>query len=182
MMRKGLLAALAGAAALMCAGQAAATTIFNVDFTIDGDQLTGVGPLPFGLPDNPGPISGSFTVDLSQLGSAPEHGAETLTAFNLQVGSQTITLADLDRSNSGFWFAPNGEPNDFILRVGGATLLSAGASFTDGVNYAYCNNCLTYTGMLQPGAIPEPASWAMMLLGFFGLGVATRMRRRWALA
>lgn len=29
-----------------------------------------------------------------------------------------------------------------------------------------------------PGAIPEPATWAMMLLGFFGMGTAIRSRRR----
>ena len=29
-----------------------------------------------------------------------------------------------------------------------------------------------------PGAVPEPATWAMMLLGFGGMGVALRRRRR----
>ncbi|HEY2357687.1 MAG TPA: PEPxxWA-CTERM sorting domain-containing protein, partial [Phenylobacterium sp.] len=28
------------------------------------------------------------------------------------------------------------------------------------------------------GGVPEPASWAMMILGFFGLGSALRARRR----
>jgi PEP-CTERM motif len=33
-----------------------------------------------------------------------------------------------------------------------------------------------------PGSVPEPASWALMILGFGGAGVAMRSRRRQALA
>ncbi|HEX2801739.1 MAG TPA: PEPxxWA-CTERM sorting domain-containing protein, partial [Phenylobacterium sp.] len=33
-----------------------------------------------------------------------------------------------------------------------------------------------------PTAIPEPASWALMIVGFLGTGVALRARRRAALA
>jgi len=28
-----------------------------------------------------------------------------------------------------------------------------------------------------PGGIPEPATWAMMITGFFGVGVALRRRK-----
>jgi hypothetical protein len=35
---------------------------------------------------------------------------------------------------------------------------------------------------LAAGAVPEPATWAMMLLGFGGIGVAMRRRRKDALA
>jgi hypothetical protein len=33
-----------------------------------------------------------------------------------------------------------------------------------------------------PGAVPEPATWAMMGIGFAGLGLAAYRRRRKALA
>ncbi len=32
-----------------------------------------------------------------------------------------------------------------------------------------------------PPGVPEPASWALMILGFGGIGAALRRRRRWAL-
>ncbi len=35
---------------------------------------------------------------------------------------------------------------------------------------------------VETGAVPEPATWAMMLLGFFGLGAAIRSRKSAALA
>jgi hypothetical protein len=41
---------------------------------------------------------------------------------------------------------------------------------------------LAFTLSGSPAGVPEPASWAMMLLGFFGLGGALRARRRMTLA
>ena len=35
----------------------------------------------------------------------------------------------------------------------------------------------TYTGQAQVAAVPEPSTWAMMLLGFGGIGIAMRKRR-----
>jgi hypothetical protein len=32
-------------------------------------------------------------------------------------------------------------------------------------------------GNFPPGAVPEPSTWAMMLMGFTGLGWLTHMRR-----
>lgn len=38
----------------------------------------------------------------------------------------------------------------------------------------------TATVVSVAGAVPEPATWALMLLGFGGIGVAMRRRRRFA--
>ena len=35
---------------------------------------------------------------------------------------------------------------------------------------------------LPPGAVPEPTTWALMILGFGGVGAAIRRRARIALA
>ena len=54
-------------------------------------------------------------------------------------------------------------------------LLGAAGNFTyDSTGFA-----LTVTGQdpAGGGAVPEPATWAMMLLGFFGMGSALRSRR-----
>ena len=44
----------------------------------------------------------------------------------------------------------------------------------------------TYSGTFNfgavPAAVPEPATWGMMLFGFAGIGMAIRRRRRPVLA
>ncbi|TAJ68649.1 MAG: PEP-CTERM sorting domain-containing protein [Phenylobacterium sp.] len=60
--------------------------------------------------------------------------------------------------------------------------LAAGqrVSFTLGAagNYTYDSTgfALTVIGA-DVGGVPEPATWAMMILGFFGMGAALRQRR-----
>ena len=41
---------------------------------------------------------------------------------------------------------------------------------------------IKYGGTTPVLAVPEPATWAMMLIGFGALGLVTRLRRRKALA
>ena len=54
---------------------------------------------------------------------------------------------------------------------------SAGVSFQSGVGALGVTHAFTLTSDAVP-AVPEPATWAMMLLGFAGIGVAMRRRRR----
>ncbi|MBT2186320.1 PEPxxWA-CTERM sorting domain-containing protein [Sphingobium sp. H33] len=52
-------------------------------------------------------------------------------------------------------------------------------TFTD--NYAPITTPPTGTnppGSPQPGAVPEPATWAMMIAGFGAVGAVTRRKRR----
>ena len=44
------------------------------------------------------------------------------------------------------------------------------------------DNLLITNGAEVCGAVPEPATWAMMILGFGALGSVARRRRRLALA
>ncbi len=56
------------------------------------------------------------------------------------------------------------------------------------VDFAIANTCengdnrCAFTRTVEGGAIPEPASWAMMLVGFGGLGAMLRRQRRRDLA
>jgi hypothetical protein len=50
---------------------------------------------------------------------------------------------------------------------------------TTNVNQAAVTSAI---GVGTPGAVPEPATWAMMLLGFGGIGMAMRRGRKPVLA
>ena len=43
---------------------------------------------------------------------------------------------------------------------------------TDGVGYGF------FGGNIELSTVPEPSTWAMMLIGFAGLGWLARLRRR----
>jgi hypothetical protein len=74
---------------------------------------------------------------------------------------------DVDPNASGF--------GGFVSHTG--PLLDGGT----GVDVAYKVTALGYLPTpvgVDNGGVPEPATWAMMMLGFGGLGAALRMRRR----
>ena len=87
---------------------------------------------------------------------------------------------------SGF-FTPTGTPNllnstvDYIVTGGTGRFLGATGTI-EGVGTLDRNpvrpiNNLALNGTLNLPAVPEPASWALMLFGFFGLGATLRRRR-----
>jgi hypothetical protein len=79
----------------------------------------------------------------------------------------TFDLGQIDpNAQSGFTLtAINGETINLF------TLLDVGGTVTDFEHYRID---------VAASAVPEPATWAMMLLGFIGLGFAFRSRRRLA--
>lgn len=139
-------------------------------------------------------LDGSSNVDL--IGAAYTNslfGATTTTLFGIDaftdalvrstnpnggvytnVGSLGLALTSTDLlgfdisgfSGAGF-FSVNDNFYGIDLGTGGATLIGGlGAQGITGITIA---------------AVPEPATWAMMLMGFAGVGVALRRRRRLAL-
>lgn len=60
--------------------------------------------------------------------------------------------------------------NDLAVGVGSYSLTTQGTS--SGLNGSYGGSI-----SFRPGAVPEPATWAMMLVGFGAMGVSMRRRR-----
>ena len=101
------------------------------------------------------------------------HDYPDLGTVALMVGGNTIFANGASPQGSGTWAdwtasytatgADAGGPISIVLTSGGAQ------SDWDNVR-------------LTSGAVPEPATWAMMLVGFGGLGAAMRSRRKQAAA
>ncbi len=118
--------------------------------------------------------TGTLTLDVT--GPLSLYSANTISSANLIAG-QTYWVAGNERGLTG-----GGQ-----LQVGGHTYNSGG--ITDGGTFWYSNYAtgsffdgqgltpeMAFTVTLS-SAVPEPSTWAMLILGFSGLGFLTYRRR-----
>jgi len=195
-MRKLGLAAFAAAGAMM-AGSAQASLLtecvsgcfvadgfFFADYTVPDDgrlyrwDLYTDGP---GVVINlPGPNE-TFDQERVSNGDGTFHNDAYLSPTGVQyTWSETQTIGHTEiytqSLQTGFDHCDSTSPAGEICATtyniwGNGTVLSLSR---DGVNLRAPDN---YTVFLKITAIPEPATWAMMIGGFFGLGAALRRRR-----
>jgi hypothetical protein len=163
MKRNGLYAAAALAAAL-CVTSAANAATYLLDFTTVGNTdfgditFTTAGPWTSPVTAVSGSIDGSAITGLSSYAGSDNTLYDT--APHVSYGGVSISTA-LDTFN--------------FANVSGLILTK------ESVNPSGSQQDLeTLVGAIS--AVPEPATWAAMLLGFGGIGAAMRSRRKLALA
>ena len=130
--------------------------------------------------------TGSLTI------SATDGGPISITALD---AAQTFTMSDrvLDFTVTGLTEAATTVSEEFTTAPGGAdsfqTFNITTPGFTDLVSFtiagvgSYPTTEFAVDNLVVSGAaIPEPATWAVMLAGFGGVGAAMRSRRRTAAA
>lgn len=166
-------------------------TTTTVDWSIDGEWVL---PASAGMGGAPAAIaltgSGSTVVDLASVDSGMAFGFFGVEA----IGSGSLFLDPADFLNGRLFF--NGfdpgyfglaDDTTFVAGAGTNLLHLAGACPDSGEprpeSEDYCGNTsyrLTYD---YTPAVPEPGTWAMMLMGFAAAGLSLRRaRRRVALA
>lgn len=176
-MRK-LFLATAGAVALALSGAA------NAAITVDGSSMSVTGPnttgtttaIGYSATESTSPFQewlsftntmlGSYTITLT-TSSAPVDFTSALLCSGASVcGSSPWTLTkSFDNGTSEFWnFGPAAlTSGEYTLVINGTVAQGQSGSLGGSVTIA---------------AVPEPATWAMMLLGFLGIGLVMTRRRR----
>ena len=164
--------AIALAALLGSSGANAATYLFSLSgpntasFSLDSSptpDAMSTFPQQFTLNDVTGTYNGAPTVfDLTFFGNAMFGGfAAAGTALDLE-GSALFTGLE--------YFGPGTEVTPPVFKLG-TFLLAGGCGGT-------CIGDPLYTLSISDAAsVPEPASWAMMLLGFAAISLRARLRR-----
>lgn len=186
-----VLAAWVGAAAIAFASQAAALTIdhcdggcftddggilFNVDYTVPADGRTyrwdlwtdsAHSDLLINLP----PPNEDFSVDTISNGDGTFSHSAYLTPVIYSWGE-----SQAPGHTSIYIRAQPSFDNCSISTPAGVVCASTFNIWGNGVTLSV-NARKRAEIFFSSTVVPEPASWAMMLLGFFGLGAAARQRR-----
>lgn len=184
--------AVASAGALAAFAQPAYAEVFVPNTSGTADDGSGFSFSVSGNPFN-GPVSGGIERTNLQVGNFLDEFFFTLGQNGLGSGSVTTTLAgmqfgatDVDFTSVTFF---NGV-NLFNIPIGGDGSFEFASAmnipiFTGNLNALRINGVGrgqgSYGGQLsfQPtAAVPEPGTWAMMLLGFGAIGFAMRRRKQ----
>ena len=170
-MRK--LASKIAAAMLLAACAAPAAAVVQYDFTATSSFGGPYGSFSF---LSPGFINSSST-------SGTSIAFPNLTSCSVTFGGGTCGAQTLYNNTSGLTGTPSDAVSFGTSNGQGAYFYFADGAFT---NYGTYTNILfgssqaaTLRVSLAPNsAVPEPATWAMMLIGFGAIGVSLRRRRR----
>ncbi|MCG2633007.1 PEPxxWA-CTERM sorting domain-containing protein [Bradyrhizobium sp. WYCCWR 13023] len=189
-MRK-LECAIAALAMVVCASAAKADIVYSFSFggnapasgtiTTDGTQgvLATADILAFDITVSPGGNSYHYTS--ADLGSSYQVGVIGLSAssagltFDFTAANAFLYIAGADGHfclNGASGASCDGQFGRETVAVGALTAPPFGAS---GASDPYRDATLFATPVVA--AVPEPTTWAMMLLGFFGLSVFAYRRR-----
>lgn len=155
--------------------------------TSEGDGTATTGPA-ITLITNPGAVNQSVTnIDVTDGAGDPVQGMDDVLFPGATSGTLYVADSGTDRV---YAVRLRGlDPNTPIVSLGGLGEVAL-VSLNDGIATPLLTGADVPGGTLTgphgldfvAGVVPEPATWAMMLLGFGGLGAAVRMRRRLAAA
>ncbi len=175
-----LIAALAGGA--LAAG-AASARVYDLSYTV-----TGVGPVDLVLTTQNNLSQGAYgDLGYQVIGISGTRNGVAVTGLSTAysadnyvfTSSPNLDYAGLsyDTGSSAFGLFWGNAPRSR------AAPGSYGECYASGCNFGVANTYNGVTGLtLSPVGVPEPASWALMLIGVAGLGAAMRGRKGAALA
>jgi hypothetical protein len=175
-MRK-LLLGIAGAAALSLATAAPATVVLDVpETTVDATLDTDLSGITFAIGYHDAGLANPFEEVLQWT-------SDLAGAYDITLSTSTVIIDEL------FLSGPGGDtpiPLTFnsgsIFQFGLEDLNLGAGTYALHINGHFTGTRSSFGGDVNFNAVPEPATWAMMLLGFGAVGFSIRRRRTPALA
>lgn len=158
----------AAAAVTVMAGASAA----NAGVVFDQVVLTGPGTDFFGavIEAEPGPFTHVFNFTLAN------HAQANSSLTTIRLGATDIDFSSIKLD--GFSFDQIGfDPKSEVWELASVLLGSGPHSITVTGNVVGRSQGGSYSGVLNVAAVPEPATWALMIMGFAGAGAMMRRRR-----
>jgi PEP-CTERM motif len=152
--------------------QNAGAATFSFSFTSDGTEL--------GLndPNTPGITSG-LIFGLNENGSGQIPTAIEIVSSPIgHDGSLDVANGQITASNglyANLFFAPSDSSTFYLNDKGDSALSYCSTSCVQTYNDAGFAG-ITFAEVTT--AVPEPSTWAMLILGFFGIGAMTYRRRK----
>jgi hypothetical protein len=141
---------------------------FNLDktSTISGITPTGFAQITTGLPANLSPFgSFSYVIDCETSTCVPGGGGGKTLTFTVTDAANDLTLGDI-------------APVSYTPAGGTAENIYFASDVVD--SQGNTGNVGALSGHPPPsntGSVPEPSTWAMMILGFFGVGFMAYRRK-----
>lgn len=165
----------------------AAKRLFNVNGTVGSDSLTGTITYDSSIPAN-GLQAVYSAVDLKLSGPQTNVNGLIAGAFTTVQYAPPAALPPPYYVGSGTVFGVvNGYTNIIGLYVPSDPMLLGSTPFEVIANQQYISNGIAVSdhdifGSASLTAVPEPAAWSLMIIGFGGIGAALRTRRRKSLS
>ena len=167
--RKFAFASAAAIALATSSGAAAADYLFDFQFdALGGFAATNI----VYLADNLDPSSLTYVSGDVNGATAPELGLFVIGATQRAYGFSSVDLGVPVGAIADIFFSASAPFTAGLTQE--TTLAGRGVRTSGGISYQYTTGRLTITERVA--AVPEPATWAMMLAGFMAVGGALRRR------
>jgi hypothetical protein len=165
----------------------------NYHFIVTGAEPAATFTIPYGMPaayantpelTNFSALQGAnaaagVTVDFNDFGINPAADS-SLYFFEVTLGGAPVFSDSGDPTSSVVIPAGLLHPGvtyDFDLDYSSRVTTSAAVPFNEDLPLTQFYDIHTSGSFSTAGAVPEPSTWAMLLMGFIGLGVMIRRRR-----
>lgn len=146
-------------------------------YTIGGVATNGISALGWGISQSVATIIGN-TYRLT-VGLSAENGPGLSDVLNVQIGSQSNLVTLTNDGASSFFERPLVYSTfDYVATSSSTTISFTLFSSTDFGNNDPIIDGALFEQIAAAPAVPEPSTWAMMFLGFAGLGFMAYRRSR----